>query len=169
MVKCPEQMPNSVIVRRGSKTSECFMQCLVHTLSTMSLFLLLCSHNCQELDPCHVRSPHLPSILTTIAGSNSITIFIVSLLLLQWFPITHEIKLQICGLVFSALHNLMPTCLLLHCPPPPPHMCARMRTHYTQRELQLWSGYLPLTSLRNYELPTSSNSCHSSETAQPPA
>lgn len=149
MVECPEQTPASAIIRQRSKTSECVAQYLAHTVNTMSLFLLLCSRNCQELDPSYVSSPHLPSILTTISGSNSITVFPVPLLLLQSFPITHEIKLQICGLVFSALHNLMPLCLCLHSPPAPPQMYAHMRTHHTQRELLLWSGYLPITPPRN--------------------
>lgn len=136
--------------------------------------VLTSHHNYQELDPSHVTSSHLPSILTTVAGSNSIMVFTVPFQLLQWLPIIHEIKPKICGLVFSALHNLMPICSL-HSPlPSTPDVCMRAHTptrpctHNTQRELLLWSGYLPMIPPGNYELPTSSNFCHSSEAAQPP-
>lgn len=74
---------------------------------------------------CYIFSP---PILTTVAESNSIMVFTDSFQLLQCLPITHEIKPKIYGLVFSALHNLMPTCLLLHSPLPSPQMCVCTHT-----------------------------------------
>lgn len=151
---------------RGARQVGCFAQCLVHMVSTLSLSILLCSHySYQELDPSHVMSAHLPSILITIAGPDSITVFTLSLLLLQWLLITYEIKPQICGLVFSALHNLMRICLRLHNLPPPSWTYACEGTH---TELLLWLGHFPTTLPRNYELPTSSNCCCSCKAIQPP-
>lgn len=59
VVECPTlQMPKSAVTRQRSKASECFAQCLVHTVSTLSLFLLLSSHhNYQELDPSYPFHP----------------------------------------------------------------------------------------------------------------
>lgn len=93
---------------------------------------------------------------------------------LQQLPITYEIKSKICGLVFTALHILMTTYSSTILRPYPWHvharasMCPCTCTH-TQRELLLWSGHLPTTPPRNYELPTSSNPCCSSEATHPPA
>lgn len=53
-------------------------------------------------------------------------------LLFPWLSITHETKPKFCGLVFSALHNFMPTCFLLHSPPPNLRqkcVCTRIHTH----------------------------------------
>lgn len=74
----------------------------------------------------------------------------VALLLLPWLSISYEAKPKFCGLVFSALHNFMPTCFLLHSPPPNlgqkcvcvyVHVCAHRHAH---REFLLWSVISPL-------------------------
>lgn len=157
----------------GTRTrhAESFAQWLVHTVSTLSLFSLP-----PRAGPFFFYVSSSPN-LTSIAGSDSITVSTVPLLLFPWLSIIHETKPKFCGLVSNALHNLMPTCFLFHSPPSISgqvciclnacmHAHARTCTHMnTQRELLLWSGHLPTTSPRNYVLPTptSSNPCRSSE------
>lgn len=117
------QMPNSAI-------TSIRVLCTVfgsHGEHTVPVLFAVFSPQLPRAGPfsCYIFSP---PILTTVAESNSIMVFTDSFQLLQCLPITHEIKPKIYGLVFSALHNLMPTCLLLHSPLPSPQMCVCTHT-----------------------------------------